>query len=91
MKKQEVSVTELRKERVEAAHKILEKAFPDSFIGELNDNAYYLVIRNPKDAQAAKALLEEQNIQAEIEYREQINDAVLFIQDEEKTEEEENV
>lgn len=83
----EPDIREIRKEQAEKALAIANKIDDTAFIGELNDDKYYIVIRRPHFANDVASELLYAGIETKQEHRSMANDDVLYLLDEKKTEE----
>lgn len=84
--KQEPDIREIRKEQAEKALKLAKELEPSTYKGELNDDFYYLVIREPEKLERIQNALSEHGIETKLEHRSMSGDDVLYLKDEEKPE-----
>ena len=82
----EPDIRELRKAQALKALDTAKVFDTYAFIGELNDDAYYLVIQEETQVTAIQEQLEEFGIQTSSEYRNMSNDIVLYLLDSQKPE-----
>ena len=77
----EKTIHEIRKEQMEKAWKLAKTIDTKCYVGELNDEKYYLVIKDDTNAARIQTLLEENGIQTTFEYRYMMTDTALYLQD----------
>lgn len=80
----------IRKVQAETALQLAKETAPDTFIGDLNEQRYYLVIQTEDDALQVQQALDEKAILTDMEYRELSEDYVLYLKDAESESEEDD-
>ena len=80
---------ERQKKLASSAKEVLDANHINSFIGEYNDQSFYLVLENHSLAEQAQTLLTAKDLQTTLEDRPMINDSILYISDKPETTEEE--
>lgn len=77
----ERTIYEIRKEQANKALKLAKPLDDAIFIGELNDDKYYLVIAKTYLTRDIQAVLSQNDIQTKFEHRVMANDDVLYLLD----------
>lgn len=87
----EPDIYEIRKEEATRALTIAKETDPDVFLGELNEQYFYLVVKEEENARKIQSILAEKEIITEREYRYMCENYALNIQDKKESEVDGNV